>query len=182
MAAILYQPHCVKYFERSTETYQTGQVKAHATENQFCKNISHPHNTITVYRPSMQYNPRNIHPVDASLCSMMTSSNGNIFRVTGPLCGELSGPRDFPAQRPVTRSFDAFFDLRLNKRLSKQPWGWWFETPSGSLWRQCNALSLLSTDLFHPYVSGLLHWYWISLTPCQWSSLQNESKWITCTL
>ena len=24
---------------------------------------------------------------------MMTSSNGNIFRVTGPLCGELTGPR-----------------------------------------------------------------------------------------
>ena len=39
------------------------------------------------------------------------------------------GPGEFPTQRPVTRSFDVFFDLRLNKRLSKQPWGWWFETP-----------------------------------------------------
>ena len=48
---------------------------------------------------------------------------------------------EFPAQRPVTRSFDVFFDLRLNKRLSKQPWGWWFETPSRSLWRHCNAIS-----------------------------------------
>ena len=37
---------------------------------------------------------------------------------------------EFPAQRPVTRSFDVFFDLRLNKRLSKQSWGWWFETLS----------------------------------------------------
>ena len=37
---------------------------------------------------------------------------------------------EFPSQRPVTRSFDVFFDLRLNKRLSKQWWGWWFETPS----------------------------------------------------
>ena len=45
---------------------------------------------------------------------MMTSSNGNIFRVTGHLCGEI------PAQRPVTRSFDVFLDLRLNKPLSKQ--------------------------------------------------------------
>ena len=69
----------------------------------------------------------------------MTSSNGNIFRVTGPLCGEFTGPGEFPAQRPVTRSFDVFFDLRLNKRLSKQPWGWWLETPSWSLWRQCNG-------------------------------------------
>ena len=69
---------------------------------------------------------------------MMTSSNGNIFRVTGSLCGEFTGPGEFPTQRPVTRSFDVFFDLRLNKRLSKQPWGWWFEKLSWSLWRQCN--------------------------------------------
>ena len=70
----------------------------------------------------------------------MTSSNGNIFRVTGPLCREFTGPGEFPTQRPVTRSFDVFFDLCLNKRLSKQPWGWWFETLSWSLWRQCNAI------------------------------------------
>ena len=47
---------------------------------------------------------------------------------------------EFPAQRPVTRSFDVLFDLRLNKRLSKQPWGWWFETLSGPLWRHCNVV------------------------------------------
>ena len=70
---------------------------------------------------------------------MMTSSNGNIFRVTGPLCGELTGPGEFSTQRPVTRIFDVFFDLRLNKRLSKQPGGWWFEMPSWPLWRQCNV-------------------------------------------
>ena len=70
--------------------------------------------------------------------NMMTSSNGTIFRVTGPLCGEFTGPGEFSTQRPLTRSFDDFFDLRLNKRLSKQPWGWWFATPSWSLWRQCN--------------------------------------------
>ena len=69
----------------------------------------------------------------------MMSSNGNIFRVTGPLCGEFSGPGEFPTQRPVTQSFDVFFDLRLNKRLSKQPWGWWFEAPSWSLWRHRNG-------------------------------------------
>ena len=69
----------------------------------------------------------------------MTSSNGNIFRVTGPLCGEFTGPGEIPTQRPVTRRFDVFFDLRPNKRLSKQPLGWWFETPSWSLWRHCNG-------------------------------------------
>ena len=51
---------------------------------------------------------------------MMTSSNGSIFRVTVPLCGEFTGHRgEFPAQRPVTGSFDVFFDLRLNKQLNK---------------------------------------------------------------
>ena len=84
-------------------------------------------------RTVMQYK----HPICRWF--MMTSSNGNIFRVTGPLCREFTGPGELPAQRPVMRSFDVFFDLRPNKRLSKQPWGWWFETPSWSLWRQCNV-------------------------------------------
>ena len=56
------------------------------------------------------------------------------------LCaGNSPVPGEFPAQRTVTRSFDVFFDLRLNKRLSKQSWGWWFETQSGSLWRHSNV-------------------------------------------
>ena len=70
---------------------------------------------------------------------MMTSSNGNIFRVTDHLCGEFTGPGQFPTQRPVTRSFDVYFDLRPNKWLSKQSWGWWFETLSCSLWRHRNV-------------------------------------------
>ena len=65
---------------------------------------------------------------------MMTSSNGNIFRVTDPLCGEFTSP--------VARSFHVFLDLRLNKRLSKQSWGWLFETPFCPLWRHCNAFVL----------------------------------------
>ena len=47
---------------------------------------------------------------------------------------------EFPTQRPVTQSFDVFFDLCLNKRLSKQCWSWWFETPSPALWRQRNEM------------------------------------------
>ena len=51
--------------------------------------------------------------------------------------GNSPVPGEFTAQRPVTRSFDVFFDLRL-KPLSKQWWGWWFETLSRPLWRHCN--------------------------------------------
>ena len=51
---------------------------------------------------------------------------------------------EFPSQRPVMRNFDVSFDLRQNKRLSKQSWGWWFETPSCSLWRHCNVYTELT--------------------------------------
>ena len=53
-----------------------------------------------------------------------------------PVIGEV------PTQKPVTRSFDVFFNLRLNNRLSKHSWGWWFEMPSHPLWRDCNELRL----------------------------------------
>ena len=54
--------------------------------------------------------------------------------------GNSPVPGEFPTQRPVTRSFDVFFDLCLNKRLSKQWWGWWFEMLSCPLWRHRNAV------------------------------------------
>ena len=53
---------------------------------------------------------------------------------------------EFPPQRPVTQSFDVYFDLRVNKRWSKQSWGWWFETPSFPLWRQSNDIVTFLDD------------------------------------
>ena len=57
--------------------------------------------------------------------------------------GNSPVPGEFPTQKPVTRSFDVYFDLRPNKRLSKQSWGWWFETLSCSLWRHRNGMRIL---------------------------------------
>ena len=75
------------------------------------------------------------------LRNMKTSSNGETFSALLAICaGNSPVTGEFPAQRPVTRSFDVFFDLRLNERLSKQLWGWWFETPSRPLWRHSNDL------------------------------------------
>ena len=49
----------------------------------------------------------------------MTSSNGNIFRVTGHLCGEVPGPRWIPRTKASDAElWSVFFDLRLNKWLS----------------------------------------------------------------
>ena len=71
-----------------------------------------------------------------------------------------------------TRSFHVFFNLRLNKRLSKQAWGWWFETISCPLWRHCNVDS--SRDRSDPIRISCLHvscWLISSLQPqnTRWS-------------
>ena len=74
--------------------------------------------------------------------TMMIHRKPVVSRTKGQRCRscthDIHRSRWIPTQRPVTRSFDVFCDLRLNKRLSKQLWGWWFETPSWSLWRHCN--------------------------------------------
>ena len=59
--------------------------------------------------------------------------------------GNSPVPGEFPTQRPVTRSFDVYFDLRLNKRLCKQSWGWWFETLLCPLWRHSNGVGSYAT-------------------------------------
>ena len=69
--------------------------------------------------------------------------------------GNSPVPGEFPTQRPVTRSFDVFFDLRLNKRLSKQSWGWWFKTLSRPLWRHSNDDVVIWTrSHYWPFVRG----------------------------
>ena len=84
---------------------------------------------------------------------MMTSSNGNIFRVTGHLCGEFTGLRWIPRSKASDAELWCFFDRRLNKRLSKPSWGWWFETLSCPSWRHCNVHTILSIFfIFHAYV------------------------------
>ena len=67
------------------------------------------------------------------------------FSALLPLCeGNSPVTGEFPSQRPVTRSFGVFIDLRLYK----QSGGWWFETPSRSLWRHYNVESSMSdTDI-----------------------------------
>ena len=66
-----------------------------------------------------------------------------IFSALLAICaGNSPVPGEFPTQRPVTGSFDVYFDLRPNKWLSKQSWGWWFETLSCSLWRHRNVFAI----------------------------------------
>ena len=80
---------------------------------------------------------------------MMTSSNGfyallALYAGNSPITGE------FPS-RPLC--FGVFFDLRLNKRLGKQSWRWWFETPSCSLWRHYNDVIKRQIAFYVNYAS-----------------------------
>ena len=133
---------------------------------------------------------------------MMTSSNGNIFRVTGPLCGEFTGPGEFLTQRPVTRSFDVFFDLRLNK-------GWVNNREAGDLRRHCGHydvnVMILSIKWYWPVINRnfsvvsqnvfnvdyikfrttcKLQWYWAGLW-CEFLTLEQflicvqMNEWLT---
>ena len=102
-----------------------------------------------------------------SLFIKMTSTNGNIFPVTGLFfVGNSPVTGEFPTQMPVTRGFDVFFYVCLNEQLSKQSWGWWFETPLCSLWRQCNDHEL-DADAYmvdrHWPITFLGHWPWLSI-------------------
>ena len=85
-------------------------------------------------------------------------------------------PRYWPFERGIHRSLVNsphkgqwrgalifFFDLRLNKRLSKQPWGWWFETLPRPLWRHSDEMIISSIArrvclLIHDTNSKAVHW------------------------
>ena len=89
------------------------------------------------------------------------------------ICAENSPvPGEFSTQRPVTRSFDVYFDLRPNKGLSKQLWGWWFETQSCPLWRHRNVI--MFDDCFNS-CSFLLMLFFILCTA--WDISAHFSIW-----
>ena len=57
-------------------------------------------------------------------------------------------PGEFSTQLPVARSFDVSFDLHPNKQLSKQWWGWWFETQSCPLLSQITSLTIVYSIIY----------------------------------
>ena len=82
-------------------------------------------------------------------------------------------PAEFPAQRRVTPSFEVFFNLRLNKRLRKQSWGWWFETLLHPLWRQCNEVIATYFCTSHDSCAFVLCTKW-----CNDLMANNRKTWI----
>ena len=85
--------------------------------------------------------------VAKGLWVMATSSNGNIFRVTGPLWGQFTGPWWISLTKTSDAELWCFLwsapeqtvDLHPNKRLSKHSRRRWLETPLRLLWLHCNC-------------------------------------------
>ena len=64
---------------------------------------------------------------------MMTSSNGNIFRITGHLCGEFTGPRRIPRTKAgQCRGALMFFSIRT--RING-----WVNNGDAGVWRRHRA-------------------------------------------
>ena len=128
---------------------------------------------------------------------MKSSHQMETFSALLAICaGNSPVTGEFSAQRPVTRNFDVFFDLGLNKRLSKQSWGRWFETPLRPLWRHCNdcdffigsaiylACQFIFLHYFHEYLHcatnkhtcrGPFYYYGLTIIPI-WISNHVSSK------
>ena len=104
------------------------------------------------------------HALRAFVSSMMTAPNGNIYRVTGPLCGEFSGHRWIP----LTKNSDAelwyfrraHYDVTvMDDKVTNQMWSlWWLLVTSRHChWYLCDAFLLgMATDSF-PYKTIILY-------------------------
>ena len=92
-----------------------------------CATQSIPHKNaygfVVFYFPVVIF-PDWVHVVHLStvfrvaLLPVVTSSNGNIFRVTGHLYGKFTGSRWIPRTKASDAELWCFFYLRLNNRLS----------------------------------------------------------------
>ena len=102
--------------------------------------------------------------------SMMTSSNGNIFRVIGPLWGESTGHRWIPLTKASDAELWCFLWPRLTKWLSKQSRRRWFEIQSHSLWRHCYVRRNISTCICMVCHSSTLTWHRYTWNRSPWKT------------
>ena len=104
-----------------------------------CPQCERSHSPMT--KGSIQYKTQSYQYKAGYIYTMMTSSNGNIFRVTGRLCGEFTGHQWISRTKASNAELWFFFDPRLKKLLGKHSRRRWLETSWRSLWRHCNVIS-----------------------------------------
>ena len=81
----------------------------------------------------------------------MTSPNGNIFRVTGPLWGESPGHRWIPFTKASDTELWCFLWSALEQTIEQTIEKQWFETSSRLLWRHCNVCNIADTGPLRYY-------------------------------
>ena len=88
----------------------------------------------------------------------MTSSNGNVFRVTGPLWGESTEHRWIPLTKTSDSGLWCFRWYAPEQTVGQQSKRRWFETPWRSLWRNCNVLleDILAPNGARPWTSKMV--------------------------
>ena len=100
---------------------------------------------------------------------MMTSSNGNIFRVTGPLWGESTGHRWIPLTKASHAEFWCF--------LWSEPNGWANNREAGNLRRHYDVTVMGACRYWGNRVSIRVSHYWRS--SCHFRFICScVSKWI----
>ena len=101
----------------------------------------------------------------------MTSSNGNIFPRHWPFVRQIHRtPVNSPHKGQWRGALMFSLICGLNKRLSKQWRGWWFETQPLSLWRHCNGFTYFLFAVFsvcaHPQWRNMwLHYSDVIMDP-----------------
>ena len=103
----------------------------------------------------------------------------------------VRGIHRWPVNSPHKGQWRGALTFSLNKRLSKQWWGWWFETPSLPWWRQFNAEFCIT--FYRPRMdSGFICWWqtymernfdvakW-KLFPRYWLFVRGIHRWLALT-
>ena len=84
-------------------------------------------------------------------------------------------PVNSPHKGQWRRALMFSFICALNKRMSKQLLGWWFETPSRSLWRHCNVVVVCLEQAADRIVMS--HYRPVVDAPCWCEGTANPSVW-----
>ena len=102
--------------------------------------------------------------------------------------GKFTGDRWIAPSKPIDAYLWCIFLIcALNKRLSKQSRGWWFETPSRSLWHHCKEMLItrhvdvyelkkVTTCFLNEY--GFLYDKKQSTLECQFESFRTQHVWL----
>ena len=131
---------------------------------------------LSVFTMKSQWAPLHLKSPASGLLAAWWRHQMETFSALLAICaGNSPVPGEFLAHRPVTRSFDVYFDLSPNKRLSKQLWGWWFETQSRPLWRHCNGAVCLGGHQSKHQSSNALAF--VLLPSQRASNAENVSIW-----